>query len=237
MPKLLVKLDSSRHQQFTLAHAETVIGRGEDCTFVIPDNSVSRRHARVIVKGGEATVEDLESQNGVLVNGARIGGLTRLKSKDKLQIGKFTLIFVGDAREDQFINGRFIAYLPPYAPSDVNPPEDSTMSMTIEQLREMQKKTRVVDGGRLVREDNAKRFWYPEDRSLTIGGSANIEAEGWFVWGTCAEIAWDGKRHVLTRKGWLSPVSVNGAAVDTHPLRAGDTVQVGRTRFRYEIDE
>jgi pSer/pThr/pTyr-binding forkhead associated (FHA) protein len=237
MPKLLVKLDSSRHQQFTPPEGETTIGRGEDCTLVIPDASVSRRHARIVIKRGAATVQDLESQNGVLVNGARIDQPVRLKSRDKLQIGRFTLVFVGDDREDQFINGRFIAYLPTYKPSDLDPPEDSTMSMTVEQLRQMQKQSRVVDGGRLVREDNPKRFWYPGERSLTLGASANIEVEGWFTWGVCAEIGWDGKRHVLSRKGWFVTVSVNGTAAETQPLRAGDVVQVGRTTFRYEIDE
>ena len=44
--------------------------------------SVSRRHARFQVVGGELTVTDLGSMNGTRVNGDRIGGTTRLSLGD-----------------------------------------------------------------------------------------------------------------------------------------------------------
>lgn len=50
----------------------TVIGRGSDCDVSIPDNSVSRRHARIEFHAdGRFRVTDLGSTNGTFVNHAR----------------------------------------------------------------------------------------------------------------------------------------------------------------------
>jgi pSer/pThr/pTyr-binding forkhead associated (FHA) protein len=235
MPNLVVKLDAVRHQVFPIADGETSIGRGDDNALVLPDASVSRHHARLTVQRGAAVIQDLDSQNGVLVNGTRIAQATRLKSRDKVQVGRFNVIFLADHKDDQFFNGRYVRYLPAYAPDDASASDESTMAMSVEALRDMQKKNRFVEGARLVREDNAKRFWYPEDRRLTLGASAMIPVEGLFTWGVCAEVWWDGKRHLIRRVGWLVSVSVNGSSVDTQPLRPGDQVQVGASRFKYEI--
>src|SRR5690606_14195149 len=66
--------------------AETVIGSAAECDLVLPDPTVSRRHARVLPRDGGLLVQDLESRNGTYVDGARVctpatigcGGLLRL---------------------------------------------------------------------------------------------------------------------------------------------------------------
>ena len=52
--------------------APVVVGRHGRADLVIERPSVSRRHARFVVFGGVLFVEDLESRNGVFVNGERI---------------------------------------------------------------------------------------------------------------------------------------------------------------------
>ena len=51
---------------------EAVLGSGPDCDLVLPDPTVSRRHARVQPQAGALLVEDLGSRNGTRVDGARI---------------------------------------------------------------------------------------------------------------------------------------------------------------------
>jgi transcriptional regulator with AAA-type ATPase domain len=48
-----------------------VVGRDDDCDTVLAGNEISRRHAEFRVDGPIAAVRDLQSRNGVFVNGAR----------------------------------------------------------------------------------------------------------------------------------------------------------------------
>jgi transcriptional regulator with PAS, ATPase and Fis domain len=50
----------------------TVVGRDQTCQAVLSGNEVSRRHAEFRVDGPLVAVRDLESRNGVYVNGVRI---------------------------------------------------------------------------------------------------------------------------------------------------------------------
>ncbi len=48
-----------------------VIGRGDDCEVQVLDRSISRHHAELQIRGGAVWVVDLDSKNGVAVNGYR----------------------------------------------------------------------------------------------------------------------------------------------------------------------
>jgi uncharacterized membrane protein YhaH (DUF805 family) len=69
------------------------IGRHPDCQMVISDATVSKAHARIMVQGGEIHLEDLQSQNGTLLNGKDIapGVPQRLSPGDRLEIGNVEL--------------------------------------------------------------------------------------------------------------------------------------------------
>lgn len=64
------------------------IGRDPECELRIDDPAASRRHARILVRGDEVFVRDLDSANGVLVNGQRIVGETQLHPGDRIRIGQ-----------------------------------------------------------------------------------------------------------------------------------------------------
>jgi DNA-binding winged helix-turn-helix (wHTH) protein len=76
-----------KKQSLPLMDGEHLAGRDGDCTLVINASTVSRRHARITVVSGTATIEDLESTNGTHVNGTRISGPTRLSPGDELLLG------------------------------------------------------------------------------------------------------------------------------------------------------
>jgi len=70
-----------------LADGEHVAGRDADCSLVIDATTVSRRHARITVVSGTATIEDLESTNGTHVDGTRISVPTRLAPGNEVALG------------------------------------------------------------------------------------------------------------------------------------------------------
>ena len=53
------------------AGGQQVVGRDESCDTVLSGNEVSRRHAEFRVDGPVAAVRDLQSRNGVFVNGGK----------------------------------------------------------------------------------------------------------------------------------------------------------------------
>ena len=59
MPKLIVQNKELGDSLFQLYEGEIVVGRGEDVALLLPNVSVSRHHAKVIVQGDEVVIEDL----------------------------------------------------------------------------------------------------------------------------------------------------------------------------------
>jgi hypothetical protein len=79
-----------------LTSDKVTIGRASPCEIIIISDLVSRRHAEVERSGGEWRIRDLESANGLYVNGKRVQ--TRvLVEGDVLRIGTWLFRFVADA--------------------------------------------------------------------------------------------------------------------------------------------
>src|SRR6185312_2981495 len=68
-----------------------VVGRDETSDIVLASKRISRRHARFFTKEGKLHVEDLGSQNGVFVGGARISGTVEIRPGPPIEIGEFSL--------------------------------------------------------------------------------------------------------------------------------------------------
>jgi hypothetical protein len=82
-----------RKRVFGLTEGEHIAGREPDVGVWLDSSKVSRRHARLVVSGTRATIEDLGSKNGTFVRGARISAPATLEAGDDIRIGPFTLIF------------------------------------------------------------------------------------------------------------------------------------------------
>jgi DNA-binding winged helix-turn-helix (wHTH) protein len=76
-----------------LVQGVQVLGRGPDCDLTVPGTSVSRRHARISVRGPGAVIEDLGSRNGTCVRGKRITGPETLEDGDEVRLGDVWLRF------------------------------------------------------------------------------------------------------------------------------------------------
>lgn len=74
-------------RQIPLRAGEFLIGRSVECHLVLDDDLASRRHARIRIDAERASVEDLRSTNGVMVNGQRISNLVPLCHGDRIVVG------------------------------------------------------------------------------------------------------------------------------------------------------
>ncbi len=239
MPRLVIKSTAQKMERFELQKGEYRIGRDAECEIRLPNVSVSRVHCKLKVGGTWAVVEDVGSSNGIIVNGNPVKDI-RLQSGDTIDVGRYQLVYMGDGADDRFIKGRVVEYLPEYKPLEARAAAEAeaTYAMTTADLQRLSGMRRLVDDGRLVSLVDPNRYWYPEDKSVTLGGKgAMIPTQGWFHWGVVADVKWNGKRHVITKRSFLVPVKVNDQAVDEHVLKGGDIVRIGKTSFRYEEPE
>lgn len=91
-PLMLVE---SQHLRHPLKIGLNTIGRLPDNDVVIADPHVSRRHCTIVVHASQVCeLHDTASKNGLLVNGQKIAGPTRLKTGDEIGMGDLVLTFV-----------------------------------------------------------------------------------------------------------------------------------------------
>lgn len=76
------------------------IGRHENNRIQLTEEKASRFHCRVKLERNQAVIEDLESANGVFVNGLRVRSQA-LSHNDRVVIGGTTIIFCEDDSEEK----------------------------------------------------------------------------------------------------------------------------------------
>jgi pSer/pThr/pTyr-binding forkhead associated (FHA) protein len=88
MPTLVIKGPDGTEQEQDF-EAELTVGRADGNDLVLAEGGVSRKHARFFVDGSALMVEDLGSANGVIVNGDRIEGPTKLDAGAAILLGDY----------------------------------------------------------------------------------------------------------------------------------------------------
>ncbi len=125
MAKLLVH-ESSGVREFELLDAEVHIGRELDNTLRLPDPSISRHHCVLRKVGNGYEIQDLQSSNGVLLNGSRVQS-SPLRDGDRVTLGQIQMTYSSPADEQ----GATVAMQIPVASSS-NPL--GTVRMSPEQM-------------------------------------------------------------------------------------------------------
>ncbi len=89
--KLIIEDDAGKQIIVPFAKDVITIGRKEGNTIRLTERNVSRKHARLTKENGHVLVEDLESYNGIRLNGERISGRVQVAEGDTIQIGDYHL--------------------------------------------------------------------------------------------------------------------------------------------------
>jgi signal transduction histidine kinase/pSer/pThr/pTyr-binding forkhead associated (FHA) protein len=89
--ELLVVKGPGKGQVYPLAGDEVIIGRDPSCELSFDDRTLSRQHVKIVKNGDSLTIEDLNSVNGLLVNGMR-ESCAELRVDDRLTLGNIELL-------------------------------------------------------------------------------------------------------------------------------------------------
>ncbi|RME17324.1 MAG: GGDEF domain-containing protein [Bdellovibrio sp.] len=93
---LLVGPANQIGRQWPIEDTDRIIGRDLSSHIFIDDRSVSKAHAKLLLKGGEVSILDLESTNKTIVNNNILRPLSplKLKNNDQIKMGNVILKFL-----------------------------------------------------------------------------------------------------------------------------------------------
>lgn len=92
-PRFAYRLLGRHGREIALPEGESIVGRDPEATAFIDDGSVSRRHARIRIADGVATIEDLQSKNGTALRGEKISVPQPLQDGDVIGFGFLDLTY------------------------------------------------------------------------------------------------------------------------------------------------
>ena len=235
MPRLVIRSKGHADTRFELSKGSVIVGRGEQADVVLPNVSVSREHARFVRSASGWFLLDLKSKSGTLVNGEPITKHT-LKAHDEIQIGRYTLFFLGDGSASRFLDGRFVEYLGPY--TELMTVQGETIPLPRSAMLRMREQAMRRDKARIVTIGGPKSSWNPGENGLTFGGKGTVPVDGMFTGGVVALIRWEEASggHLLVKKGMGVTVEINDHPVTEQTLLPGDFLKIGKSRFRYQLD-
>ncbi|MBU6440662.1 MAG: FHA domain-containing protein [Betaproteobacteria bacterium] len=106
MAKLVIFLDDKVLKEVALNKDRITLGRRPHNDVVIDNLAVSGEHAVLLREGDGYVVQDLGSTNGSYINGKPVKRAP-FREGDSLDIGKYTLRLLSDARASAFAGSRF----------------------------------------------------------------------------------------------------------------------------------
>lgn len=225
MTKLIVTLDNAIIKEVPLSAETLTIGRKPHNGLQIENLAVSGEHAVIRKNATGFELEDLESTNGTLLNGAPLQGKHQLAMGDVVEIGKFRLKVASDIPapaaaagpadfEKTMIMRSPGAHAMPPAPSSP-PPMANRPETAAPALGQIEVLSGSNAGKTLALSKNLVTFGKPGVQVAVISRSP----QGYFL------------AHVEGRE----PPKVNGVSIGTlrHALQHGDNIELAGIQMRF----
>jgi pSer/pThr/pTyr-binding forkhead associated (FHA) protein len=93
MLQIIMKLNNTVIKEFNTDQNEIIIGREPGSDIQIDNIAISREHACIVKGPNDCFIEDMNSKNGIFINGKKINKKF-LKTNDEITIGKYSLQIV-----------------------------------------------------------------------------------------------------------------------------------------------
>jgi ABC transport system ATP-binding/permease protein len=207
MVKLVISDNEGTTTVVPLLRDEITIGRKEGNTIRLTERNISRQHVHLLRQDGVYKLRDLDSYNGVLINGRRVQGESALTAGDQIQIGDYTILVEEEAAK---------LAAPESAPAAKRPATPARFVM-------------------LSEPSPGAEFSFPEDRALKLGRSEDVECpiNHRSVSREHAEVKCADGAYSVSDLGSANGITVNGQVVSESKLKSGDVIELGQVVFRY----
>ncbi len=219
--KLILSKPDGVHQEFILNKPLVTLGRATTNDIVLAEGRVSRNHAEVSCTDSGIALKDLDSSNGVLVNGQRVKE-ANIQAGDSFEISGFTLQYVAsteDAHEEAtMINSE----------SEL---EQTLHQMTVPiSLNETSLPRLVVHAP-----DKTWELLLLDD-SYSIGRTDgnDLVLDYQKISRNHASVERKGRDFVLRDLNSTNGTRVDGDRIEQHRLQNGDTFQIGPTQIVFK---
>ncbi len=221
MLRLVIEDDEGKTTVVPLIRDEITIGRKDGNTIRLTERNVSRRHARLFRTGdnGNFTVflEDLDSYNGVHLNGDHVQGKCTVQPGDLIQIGDYSLALRVDQSNLRDAQTQVEAQAPPGIGEVELLPLDEQARLVVVSSN-LAGTTFFVDRPEVIIGRIDENDLVVNHRSISRNHAKIIVREGAF---TIVDLA--------SSNG----VQVNGDNYGTASLINGDIVELGQVKMRY----
>ncbi len=100
-PRLFILTSEQNSVVFQLSNGRSALGRDMSNDIVINDDQVSKCHATIIYENNNAMIEDMNSRNGVYINGKRINVRESLQDGSLIKLGSTIFRFENPANKKE----------------------------------------------------------------------------------------------------------------------------------------
>lgn len=232
---------SASDREHLLKAGENTIGR-EGTDVLLEDQTVSRRHALVILEDGKCFVEDLGSTNGTSVNGAQLakGKRVEVESGAELKFGssRLTLDLPEMPAATDEAPAEEIAEETPDVEAEAEPVEIADEIAEVVEEAVEEETPAPVAVAQLIGEGiafavipGANTIGRRGDNTIVLSGDPYVSVSH-------AQIAAEDGSFILTDVGSTNGTMLNGTKVEPNQpvtLTAGDEIVFGKTTVKLEL--
>lgn len=225
MLKLVIEDGDGTTHVVPIIRDQITIGREEGNTIRLTERNVSRHHALLTRSGGESgstiIVEDLDSYNGVKVNGVQVVRKQTLIPEDTMQIGDYYIGVESDAKSK---------------------PVASLIDTTVTEMENTEELNPVLEkdkqGRLVVVSSNLAGTSYWLSRREMLVGRSDTEGNDLVVKHRSisrhhAKFIYRDDAYTLVDLASSNGVLVNGVEAGTTSLVNGDIIEMGHVKLRY----
>lgn len=221
--KITLSLNNATIAEHPLQAEVTNIGRRPGSDIQIENAAVSGRHARILLMGNQAFIEDLESTNGTFINGQKVAK-QMLQAGDRITIGQHLLTY--EVERDEGDDTEKPRVVRPYAiglegPTPVRQPEPAPVKKETEgRSALLQLMSGPNEGKKMALDQSITRLGKPGEQVAAIAR----RPQGYFI---------------MHLGGDTPQPVVNGAKVSTQAfkLKHGDVIEVGKVQMKILIPD